>query len=570
MIERLLRYWWMALVMLLAAATSAPAAASMGMPLSLCIVRAAPGMTARTLFATPGRFDCTSPQRTFGSGDFWVLSQRLPVIDSHGPLTVRTASVWQDRVSLHTLYADGAIRRTTYTSRTTGERLMLGAMIAQTLPHHGAVPVRLLWHVEGAANIRGIVRQPMLATHGENANSEILLAALYGAFGGMVLALIVYNLALWRALRQAFQPAYCLLLLCLLAYAVSSSGALGQWYPALDNNDRIRISGLALAGSAASVMLFARLFFEPRVFPRWLRHAITAGMIATMASATAFAALSPWRIHLLDELMMGSIASLILLVPLILFSAWRRRSNFLWMFAIAWGVPIAAAGLRITGAYGWTADNVWVDNSTLLAMAVEAIMSSIGIAYRIHLLARERDEARVQELAARLLADSDPLTGLLNRRSFLSRAIGREGPQTLLIADLDHFKAVNETIGHDGGDEVLRAFAKALRNVVPGDALVARIGGEEFAVIVDAGVGLAASRVLDSLRGIRMPFDMAVTASIGTCTGSLAKETDWKALYRCADRALYEAKAAGRDRARDAGAIWAGQAPLDQGGGKDA
>ncbi|MBM6575789.1 diguanylate cyclase [Microvirga sp. SRT01] len=555
MIERVVRQWWMALVMLLVAWVPSPAAASMGTPLDVCVVRAAPGMTAAALFAGPERFDCTSPQRAFGGGDFWVLSQPLPKVASHGPLTIRTGSVWQNRVMLHILFADGTIRQAGYTSRTTGERLMLGAMIAQTLPHHDAAAVRLLWHVEGAANIRGIVRQPMLATHGENADSEVSLAALYGAFGGMVLALVVYNLALWRALRQAFQPAYCLLLLCLLLYALSSSGALGQWYPGLDNNDRIRISGLALAGSATSVMFFARLFFEPRVFAGWLGPATTAGMIATMASATAFAVLAPWQIHVLDVFMMGSIAVLIVLVPIILFSAWRQRSNFLWMFAIAWGVPIAAAGMRITGAYGWTADNFWVDNSTLMAMAVEAIMSSIGIAYRIHLLAKERDEARVQEIAARLLADSDPLTGLLNRRSFLSQAIGREGPQTLLIADLDHFKAVNETIGHDGGDEVLRAFAKALRTVVPNSALVARIGGEEFAVIVDASIGLAASRVLDSLRGIRMPYDMAVTASIGTCTGPLAKETDWKALYRCADRALYEAKAAGRDRARDAGAL---------------
>ncbi|MFX7784946.1 diguanylate cyclase, partial [Acinetobacter baumannii] len=80
------------------------------------------------------------------------------------------------------------------------------------------------------------------------------------------------------------------------------------------------------------------------------------------------------------------------------------------------------------------------------------LISSVGIAYRIRLLGRERDEARAQELAARALADIDPLTGLLNRRAFLHRAIGRPGAQTLLILDIDHFKAVNETIGHDGGD----------------------------------------------------------------------------------------------------------------------
>lgn len=64
---------------------------------------------------------------------------------------------------------------------------------------------------------------------------------------------------------------------------------------------------------------------------------------------------------------------------------------------------------------------------------------------------------------------------------------------------------------------------------------------------------LHASTLLDRLRQERMPFDLSVTASIGTCIGPLATEIDWKAMYRCADRALFEAKATGRDRVRDSG-----------------
>ena len=125
----------------------------------------------------------------------------------------------------------------------------------------------------------------------------------------------------------------------------------------------------------------------------------------------------------------------------------------------------------------------------------------------------------------------------------------------LLIADVDHFKRVNEMIGHDGGDEVLRVVARALRNAVPPDALVARIGGEEFAILLDATNAIAPDAVLDRLRNQRMPFDITVTASIGACTGPLLHESDWKLLYNCADRALFAAKAAGRDRAREEPAV---------------
>jgi diguanylate cyclase (GGDEF)-like protein len=121
-----------------------------------------------------------------------------------------------------------------------------------------------------------------------------------------------------------------------------------------------------------------------------------------------------------------------------------------------------------------------------------------------------------------------------------------------LVADIDHFKRVNEAIGHDGGDEVLRVFARTLRQSVPPEALVARIGGEEFAIVTPVTLAVEPEEILARLRAARMPFGLSVTASIGSCTGRLAKEADWKALYRCADRALFEAKAAGRDRVHGA------------------
>lgn len=85
---------------------------------------------------------------------------------------------------------------------------------------------------------------------------------------------------------------------------------------------------------------------------------------------------------------------------------------------------------------------------------------------------------------------------------------------------------------------------------MPPDALVARIGGEEFAIVAPSAFAVEAGEILARLRAGRMPFDVSVTASIGTCTGPLLRETDWKALYACADRALFDAKSAGRDRAR--------------------
>ncbi len=540
-----------ALIVMIGLCVSRPAAAMPKTPLATCILPAKAGMAAAKLFENTGQFDCRTSQARFGSGDFWVLSQRLPDLGSRGA-NIRYGSVWMSRITLYVRYADGVVRQSSFSSRTASQVLKLGAVFSQRLPPRRSPPIQLLWHVEGSANFRGVILGPSIVDDSEGARTQTLRAALYGAFAGMAIALIVYNLALWGALRQAYQPAYCLLVLCLLAYAATSSGAIAQVFPGLDNNDRQKLSVLLLASSATAALMFARTFFERAVFAGWLRTVSNAVMAALMSLAVVWGLAAPVALRTADTAMSLGYLALMLLIPVILWRAWRVRSNYLWLFALAWGAPIVMAGLRVANSFGLIGWRLWLDNSTILAMAIEALLSSIAIAYRILLLSRERDAAREKEIEARLLADTDPLTGLLNRRAFLSRAIGRTGEQVLLIVDIDHFKRVNETIGHDGGDEVLRVFARALRSALPPETLVARVGGEEFAVVGDAATSVPPNAILERIRREPMPYDVQVTASIGCCTGPLLRETDWKLLYREADRALFAAKAAGRDRARHA------------------
>lgn len=518
-----------------------------GEPVSICIARAMPGQSAADLFAGRIAVDCAAPQRKFGSGDFWVLSSR---VNRSGDVAVRSGSVWQINRTVYGLYADGRIVAQTSDGRAASRNLQLGAIFLNRLPARDTPLVRVAWRVHGSANLRGIVNGPRLATIRESGWSNLYIAAIYAAFSGMCVALIVHHLALWTAMRHRFQLAYCLMVAILLAFAFTSSGAIAWALPDIDNNDRLRLNYIGLGLSAAAALSFARSFFEARVFAGAVGRMSTTVSIGVLVASFGYALLAPWQIFLLDKVFAIAFLSLIAFVPVILWRAWRMRSNYLWVFALAWGAPVALAALRVANNFGLIGWSFWVDQSTMLSMVAEALLSSVGITYRIRLLSRERDEARVQELAARALADADPLTGLLNRRAFLRRAIGLEGDQTLFVIDLDHFKAVNETIGHDGGDEVLRVFARALRSGVPDAALVARIGGEEFAVVMPSARAIDADTLLARLRAERMPFDMAITASIGACSGPLMTEIDWKSLYRRADSALYQAKADGRDRVR--------------------
>lgn len=158
-------------------------------------------------------------------------------------------------------------------------------------------------------------------------------------------------------------------------------------------------------------------------------------------------------------------------------------------------------------------------------------------------------------------ASTDPLTGLKNRRYFESkleelvhRFNEEQAPLGLLVFDLDHFKKVNDTHGHDAGDLVLREVALRLRAITRDGDVVARIGGEEFAVItpnatLDQSLAIA-ERYREMIGALKIDVGKVVlrpTISVGVAT-NVEGEVLASDLFKSADRKLYEAKHAGRNR----------------------
>jgi diguanylate cyclase len=205
-----------------------------------------------------------------------------------------------------------------------------------------------------------------------------------------------------------------------------------------------------------------------------------------------------------------------------------------------------------------TANLIW--ETMILTNVIGIVVST-----RFYRLRRRQYLARVELERVRdelhVMATVDALTGVLNRRRFLeiaedelerARRYGR--PLSMIAVDLDHFKDVNDNLGHAAGDDVLAALARILQAQMRRQDVVGRIGGEEFAVILPETTGDAAVEVAERMRARVSTLKLAVggvpltvTASLGVVQVRSTDRTADEALQR-ADAALYQAKRGGRDR----------------------
>lgn len=190
----------------------------------------------------------------------------------------------------------------------------------------------------------------------------------------------------------------------------------------------------------------------------------------------------------------------------------------------------------------------------ITAHSFEGLVATIVVAFLFLAIAKERVEGEQRRMASR-----DPLTAILNRRAFVEQASrhlegARGAPAVLLLLDIDHFKRINDAFGHAAGDAVLLAFCQLAADNLPREAVLGRLGGEEFGFFLPGASTIEGYYAAEYLRNAvaLAGFEadgrsISVTVSIGladtaTCGPSL------EAMMRSADASLYRAKRAGRNR----------------------
>ena len=331
--------------------------------------------------------------------------------------------------------------------------------------------------------------------------------------------------------------------------------------PAQSANEALWVQGIIFA-HAAMLLFFALLALatwwlnrHPHLV-RLRRACITVGILGTLG----FAAL----ISSIDQLVTSNITPLLVGCTLVALVFLHRPLSALLLFSTTLGLFIWAIGQTQSDPALLLSNRV--NGLSICAIAMALAWSQWHHFVQIH-TQQQRLEAQQQLLEqqnARLsyLAEHDPLSGLLNRRAFgeivaheLLRAERNQQPMCLLMLDLDHFKQINDQHGHPLGDRVIRQTATLLASQVRASDSLARIGGEEFVLLLpecDLQQGLQIAELLrQSVEQQLRQFEgqeLALTVSIGLVAVPIGQACSYERLYAASDRALYQAKHNGRNQ----------------------
>jgi len=529
------------------AAAAAPRAAALGRP---CLLATADHRPVAALLASPQSFDCDRSPTGFHGPVTWALYDRLNLVnDPHDPLQFRfTRHRFADE-GIYVRFADGRIVAAAR-DPTRRAHVMPSGILAYRLPPGSAPITAILVREDGMQNQRGIAPNANVLKSSVAARQDAVLMLIYALCCGAVLALFIYNLSLFFVLHYRFILAYCFSSLAVFLFGFSQSGAiflLPPWLPP------VQIEAVVLASISfygVTIGWFMLSFIEHDRIGRPAARFIIAAIAVNCAASIVRLIDDTFAWQLVDRVYYASMAAVLLGLAVTTLVAMHRGSHAARFYLLVWTVPILFGVVRVFWGTGLIEEGgIVAEISPLFVLAFETLVSSLAVGWRIGQLRNERDEARGREQAFKLLSETDALTGLLNRRAFLERARDGTHVKRLILADIDRFKAVNDSHGHDVGDQVIQAVADAITGAAPRTALVGRIGGEEFAVLVDAAerddVG---ANIRKAVAEAAMPCPLAITISVGVAEFALSSDEDWRELYNAADSALYRAKRNGRNR----------------------
>lgn len=381
---------------------------------------------------------------------------------------------------------------------------------------------------------------------------------LQGLLNGLALCLLLYSLAQWLSLKEHLFIKYAILISGSLLFNLLQFGIGAQYLWADNTWLELRMGGLSAMVAATGSFLFIEHALSGHI-PRWLSQVMRAGAAVMVTFALCFA------LDVIDLDQVTAIVSTLGLAPALLGlpGAYRRArlgDHVGGYFLLAWAVYFVTTAVLIQVIKGNLGVNFWTLHSFQFGATIDMLVFMRVLGLRTKALQVAVQRTRLERDNLRVMAHTDALTGLPNRRSLqpiIEASLGgaRDGKLVgVYMLDLDGFKEVNDRFGHAVGDELLVEVSNRLSATVRSTDFIARLGGDEFLVIASDLQNAGAAQELGEklLRPFDEPFVLSnQTCQVGLTIGYALAPLDAdqaKRLLEAADAAMYDGKHGGKRR----------------------
>ncbi|KPZ68788.1 Response regulator PleD [Pseudoalteromonas sp. P1-26] len=367
---------------------------------------------------------------------------------------------------------------------------------------------------------------------------------------GMMLALMIYNFFLYLSARKIENIVYALYLISGTVWVALSYGVAANFF-GIFSAELLQLNSNLLS-MPSFLVIFVMLIFETK--KHYPKEHIALSIILFLLVADFIYSLFDIVGALKPA---SSLAALMMTVTFgVSISLWRKGNTLAKYFLLGHSMFVIFNMLAVLYYKGISDANVINSHGVGIGILLEALMMAFILSYRIKSL----EKIKAQQTELNRLVDTDPMTGLYNRRYFdrkseelIAAMASNQQELTLLIADLDHFKNINDTYGHDVGDKVIIAFANILTSEQGLADIACRYGGEEFVLLLNCNL-LDAKQVAERIRQKAQETYITIdevqtvqfTVSIGIHSVGHASTTV-KETLTIADKALYKAKNNGRN-----------------------
>ena len=402
----------------------------------------------------------------------------------------------------------------------------------------------------GSLNI-GISLQD-INTYNISSSSQMKWLSFYF---GAVFIMLMYNFLIYLMIKNKSFLYYVLFHLSYIVFALGLSGISFQLFWPENPNLNQYVIPMAMSLTGTFSLLFTIHFLDLKLLNRTLYKFLYAlAIISFMISLIPF--IYGYSLGTILGSFITFIIAIILFILSLYLAVFKKNINALFYF-VAWSFFCIGVVISHLSNIGVIPSTMLTSYSSQIGSFFELLLLSIGLAYYYNRLKKEHIELSYANDTLLSLAHTDMLTKSYNRRYFYERVTEelkikkvQKRNIALLMIDLDHFKKINDTYGHDIGDKVLISFVQTCKQVMRKNDIFARIGGEEFVLYLPDTDDITAIEIAEKIRSslleneITFAQDLTLTVSIGISRNTFKLNK----LLSQADKALYKAKNTGRNK----------------------